>query len=134
MTIGGGGGSGTGGGWETDGGGEVGAPGGETTGWRRSCNSVGSRSRRARSVIVATAVLSAPYCRSRRALGDRALALPCDRLRLAFLQHVYRGLKPGGRAAVVLRDRHEGLCLSRGRPQRSHCERWDRVSRYDVVR
>jgi hypothetical protein len=48
--------------------------------WRRSCNSAGSRSRRARSVIVATAALSASYCRSRRALGDRALALPRDRL------------------------------------------------------
>jgi hypothetical protein len=40
----------------------------------------GSRSRRTRSVIVATATLSALYYRTRCALGDRARALPRDRL------------------------------------------------------
>jgi type I restriction enzyme M protein len=30
--------------------------------------------------------------------------LPTSNKQLAFLQHIYRGLKPGGRAAVVLPD------------------------------
>jgi type I restriction enzyme M protein len=32
------------------------------------------------------------------------LTFPASNKQLAFLQHIYRGLKPGGRAAVVLPD------------------------------
>jgi type I restriction enzyme M protein len=37
-------------------------------------------------------------------LPDRAFPFPTSNKQLAFLQHIYLGLKPGGRAAVVLPD------------------------------
>ena len=40
----------------------------------------------------------------RRAAHARRLHLPTSNKQFAFLQHIYRGLQPGGRAAVVLPD------------------------------
>lgn len=58
------------------------------------------------SLALADIILTNPPFGTKPGAGlpDRAFPFPTSNKQLAFLQHIYLGLKPGGRAAVVLPD------------------------------
>jgi type I restriction enzyme M protein len=64
--------------------------------------------------------------------GDRDdITFPTSNKQLVFLQHVYRGLKPGGRAAVVLPD---NVLFEEGTGQKVRADLMDKCDLHTILR
>jgi type I restriction enzyme M protein len=64
--------------------------------------------------------------------GDRDdITFPTSNKQLVFLQHVYRGLKPGGRAAVVLPD---NVLFEEGTGQKVRADLLDKCDLHTILR
>ena len=64
--------------------------------------------------------------------GDRGdITFPTSNKQLVFLQHVYRGLKPGGRAAIVLPD---NVLFEEGVGQKVRADLMDKCDLHTILR
>jgi len=90
------------------------APMARAFGMATPCRPKGSRSPRSRSC----SRITLRYQEGRRAAHANRLHVSTSNKQFCFLQHIYRGLKPGGRAAVVLPDNvlFEGTSADRFAP------------------
>jgi type I restriction enzyme M protein len=82
------------------------------------------------SLVKADLILTNPPFGTKRGAGlpSRRFPIPTSNKQLAFLQHVYLGLKPGGRAAVVMPD------LQGSAARRICAELMDRCNLHTVLR